>query len=64
MTKLMSGLHRWSRALVRHLPDKPYPSDHPWRDHHDPSRPQGTRAALRGAGRDRTFDRGIMSPLL
>lgn len=41
MTKLMSGLHRWSRALVRHLPEKAYPSDHPWRDHHDPTRPRG-----------------------
>ena len=41
MTKFMSGLQRWSRALVRHLPEKPYPSDHPWRDHHDPARPRG-----------------------
>jgi hypothetical protein len=41
MTKLMTGLHRWGRALVRHLPDNPYPSDHPWRDHHDPTRPRG-----------------------
>ena len=67
MTKLMSGLHRWSRALVRHLPEKPYPSDHPWRDHHDPSPPAWVATApsgARGAGRDRTFDRGIMSPLL
>jgi hypothetical protein len=41
MTKLMRGLSRWSRALVRQLPDKPYPSDHPWRDRHDPARPRG-----------------------
>ena len=40
MTKLMQGLSRWSRALVRQLPDKPYPSDHPWRDRHDPARPR------------------------
>ena len=48
MTKLMTGLHRWSRALVRHLPEKPYPSDHPWRDHHDPSRPPRLTTALVG----------------
>ena len=41
MTKLIQGLSRLSRALVRQLPDKPYPSDHPWRDHHDPTRPRG-----------------------
>ena len=46
MTKLMTGLHRWSRALVRHLPEKPYPSDHPWRDHHDPTRSQRLRDYL------------------
>ena len=44
MTKLMQGLSRWSRALVRQLPDKPYPSDHPWRDRHDPARPRGGRS--------------------
>ena len=46
MAKLMTGLQRWSRALVRHLPEKPYPSDHPWRDHHDPARPRGVPEPL------------------
>jgi hypothetical protein len=41
MAKLLTGLNRWSRALVRQLPEKPYPSDHPWRHRHDPSRPRG-----------------------
>jgi len=41
MTKLMQGLNRWSRALIRQLPDKPYPSNHPWELRHDPTRPRG-----------------------
>jgi hypothetical protein len=41
MAKLMRGLRRWSRTLTRHLPDQPYPSDHPWGNRHDPSRPRG-----------------------
>jgi len=32
---------RWCAGLVRHLPDGGYHSDHPWSDHHDPSRPRG-----------------------
>ena len=32
MTKLVTGLRRWSRTLTRQLPDHGYPSDHPWRD--------------------------------
>jgi hypothetical protein len=41
MSTLLRGLGRWGRALTRHLPEKPYPSDHPWAEHHDPSRPRG-----------------------
>lgn len=41
MGKLMQDLRRWSRALVRHLPENPYPSEHPWERHHDPARPRG-----------------------
>jgi hypothetical protein len=41
MSKIMAGLNHWTRALVRHLPEHAYPSDHPWRDHHDPTRPRG-----------------------
>jgi hypothetical protein len=41
MAKLMTGLNRLSRALVRQLPEKPYPSDHPWELRHDRSRPRG-----------------------
>jgi hypothetical protein len=41
MAKLMRGLRRWSRTLTRHLPDQPYPSDHPWGNRHDPARPRG-----------------------
>ena len=31
----------WLRRWLRHLPEQPYPSDHPWREHHDPQRPRG-----------------------
>jgi hypothetical protein len=41
MSKVMQGLQRMSRAMVRHLPEKPYPSDHPWSQHHDRARPRG-----------------------
>jgi len=41
MTKLVTGLRRWSRTLTRQLPDHGYPSDHPWRDRQDPARPRG-----------------------
>jgi hypothetical protein len=41
MSKLMHGLNRWGWALVRHLPETPYPSEHPWKQHHDPTRPRG-----------------------
>jgi hypothetical protein len=34
-------LGSWLRRWTRQLPDKPYPSDHPWRDRHDPERPRG-----------------------
>ncbi len=27
--KVAGGLRWWGRALVRHVPEKPYPSDHP-----------------------------------
>jgi hypothetical protein len=37
MSKLLKNL----KALVRHLPETPYPSDHPWEKHHDPARPRG-----------------------
>jgi hypothetical protein len=29
------------REVVRLFPKRPYPSDHPWREHHDPTRPRG-----------------------
>ena len=41
MSKVMQGLQRMSRAMVRHLPEKPYPSDNPWSQHHDQGRPRG-----------------------
>jgi hypothetical protein len=41
MTKIVAGMRRWGQSLIRHLPEHPYPSDHPWRDHHDPARPRG-----------------------
>jgi len=41
MAKLMQGLQRWGRALVRHLPETPYPSEHPWVLHRDRTRPNG-----------------------
>jgi hypothetical protein len=28
-------------GLVRHLPERPYPSEHPWAVRHDPTRPRG-----------------------
>jgi hypothetical protein len=39
--KVMSRLNRLGHALVRHLPDNGYPSEHPWERHHDPARPRG-----------------------
>jgi hypothetical protein len=41
MRRMISGLRHWGHLLTRHLPDTPYPSDHPWRAHHDPARPRG-----------------------
>jgi hypothetical protein len=41
MAKVMNRLNRFGRALVRHLPDNGYPSEHPWERHHDPARPRG-----------------------
>jgi hypothetical protein len=41
MAKLMNRVNRLGRALVRHLPEKPYPSEHPWAQHHDRTRPRG-----------------------
>jgi hypothetical protein len=41
MASILQRLNRFGRALVRHLPEKPYPSEHPWSQHHDPSRPRG-----------------------
>jgi hypothetical protein len=41
MAKVMTRLTHLSRALVRHLPEKPYPSDHPWERRHDRARPRG-----------------------
>ena len=37
----MKRLTSLARGLVRHLPARPYPSDHPWRHRHDPARPRG-----------------------
>jgi hypothetical protein len=31
----------WCRALLWHLPEQPYPSDHPWAKRRDPQRPRG-----------------------
>jgi hypothetical protein len=41
MRQWMQGLSRWTRHAFRHLPERPFPSDHPWADRHDPSRPRG-----------------------
>jgi len=41
MEKVKQHLTRLGRALVRHLPEKPYPSEHPWEQHRDPARPRG-----------------------
>ena len=41
MTKVVRSLQRWAWSLVRQLPEQPYPSEHPWADRHDPSRPRG-----------------------
>ena len=41
MANMIHRLNRLGRALVRHLPEKPYPSEHPWEQHHDRSRPRG-----------------------
>jgi|GraSoiStandDraft_16_1057320.scaffolds.fasta_scaffold526025_2 hypothetical protein len=41
MAKLGTKLWGWARSLVWQLPDKPYPSGHPWHHRHDPSRPRG-----------------------
>ncbi|MET0275802.1 MAG: hypothetical protein ABW073_03155 [Acidimicrobiia bacterium] len=41
MTKMIRDLLTFGRSLTRHLPEHPYPSDHPWKVHHDPERPRG-----------------------
>jgi hypothetical protein len=41
MAKVMNRLNRLGRALVRHLPEEPYPREHPWEQHHDRTRPRG-----------------------
>ena len=28
-------------GVFRYFPERPYPSDHPWRSHHDRTRPRG-----------------------
>ena len=33
---------RWCAGLVRHLPEGGYHSNHPWSEHHDPSRPRSS----------------------
>ena len=37
----MKKLAKLARACLWHLPETPYPSDHPWDRHHDPARPRG-----------------------
>jgi hypothetical protein len=27
-------LRRWARGLIWQLPEQPYPSEHPWSQHH------------------------------
>lgn len=29
-----SRIRRWARRLIWQLPDQPYPSGHPWSQHH------------------------------
>ena len=41
MAKVMNRLNRLGRALVRHLPENGYPSEHPWDQRHDRNRPRG-----------------------
>ena len=41
MAVLVRRLQHLGRSLVRHLPEQPYPSDHPWSTHHDPRATSG-----------------------
>jgi len=41
MRSMLRDLANLGRAFTRHLPERPYPSDHPWVTHHDPDRPRG-----------------------
>jgi hypothetical protein len=41
MSKIMRGLRSFGRSIARQLPERPYPSDHPWRVRHDAGRPRG-----------------------
>jgi hypothetical protein len=41
MSKIIRELAGFGRSLTRHLPEHPYPSDHPWRVRHDAGRPRG-----------------------
>jgi len=41
MSKIIHRLNRWGHALLRQMPDKPYPSEHPWSQHHDRFRQRG-----------------------
>ncbi len=38
---IVQKLQRLARGLVWQLPQRPYPSNHPWSIHHEPSRPRG-----------------------
>ena len=41
LARLVHRLNRWGRSMIRHLPEQPYLSDHPWSHRHDPGRPRG-----------------------
>jgi hypothetical protein len=37
----LRSLRSIGRLLFAQLPERPYPSDHPWEHRHDPARPRG-----------------------